>query len=261
MKKKLFSILSVILLASCSMSSLEEFKPYYTFTNDGVPTYHASSTGSHITYLMMSKYGRVDGQAGVDVESKFLENCIIYLSEPGAELPAKETVSSTVNNATFRGWFQYNSNVYPEELTVVPQNSGECVYAIFDGPTGGGGSSQGGGGSTTTGQIVTYTVNQLPTWVTDDGCIIFAWYWGGDAGNGAWVKLNYTSTTSATFEAPDNITGFNMARCVAGTVTPNWENRDASNNDPGRIYNKTGDVTVQSGYYMYDSPSWVGYPD
>ena len=265
MKKSFLSLFTVLLLASCAGRGTEaainqpSFTPYAIYNELGLPEFHTRAEASHSTYLMMSRYGRVDGVAGVDVaEPMYVENCVIWITNPGDKLPEPERVSSTVTGATFRGWYQYNGNIYPDKLEYVPEQSGQKVFAIFDGPTGGGGSSGGGGDSGGDTTQVTFTVTGLPTWVTDDGCIIFAWVWGGGAGNGVWAKLNYTSETEATFLAPTNITGFNMARCVSGTTAPDWEIKSGDN--PGRIYNKSGDVTVYSSTKTYSSPAWVTYP-
>lgn len=163
MKKQLLTIISLIFLAGCAnrgtsqalnpTSNVEENHISVTYTHETkLPTVHTRlGSGSHITYLMMSPYGRVEisGEKimGGDYEPKFYEHCIIWESEPGAPLPAAETVSSTLYGVTFRGWYQYNDKVYPDKLETVPAASGTQVFAIFDGPTGGGGSSGGGGGS------------------------------------------------------------------------------------------------------------------
>ena len=162
MKKKLLSLIPLLFLAGCareagtkvvqpSVEAQSQFSVTYAFRTN-LPTVHTrAGSGSHITYLMMSPYGQIeiDGQKvqGGDYEAKFYENCIIWESEPGGALPAASAVSSTLYGVTFRGWFQYNDNIYPEKLEVVPQESGRQVFAIFDGPTGGGGSSGSGGGS------------------------------------------------------------------------------------------------------------------
>ena len=103
---------------------------------------------------------------------------------------------------------------------------------------------------------VTYTVTDLPDWITNDGCVIFAWVWGGSAGNGKWVSLEFTSPTSASFKLSDDITGFLLARCVSGTTEPNWQTKG---NEVGRIYNQTDDITVSLGVTTYSCSSWKEY--
>ena len=106
---------------------------------------------------------------------------------------------------------------------------------------------------------VTYTIEGMPTWVTNDGCVIFAWAWGGvDAGGGAWFNLEYTSKTSATFDVEDAIDGFLLARCAAGTTVPNWG--DTESTGPGRVFNKTTDITTKKGVTTYQCSEWVEYP-
>ena len=270
MKKSLFiALIPVLLLAGCKSKSSTGGMSHKTYTytfEDGLPTVYApEGDGSFTTYLMMSRYGYLEIEgvvtAGTTVEEKFYENCITWKTSADGLLPSADQVKSYVSGATFRGWAQYNGNVYPEYLTSVPSASGMCVYAIFDGTDAG----QGGGGSVTpTGDTVTYLVNSFPNWIPDDDAAVFAWAWGGDAGNGKWYTITlshdgvnhaYTNVTG-TFEAPNNITGFNMARCAAGTTSPDWT---VTGDNPGRVYNKTGDVRTSTGVTTYSSPDWVEY--
>ncbi len=160
MKKKLLALIPLLFLAGCGAQNVQpepEIEPEENFSvtyalRSNLPTVHTrAGSGSHITYLMMSPYGQIEinGEKvkGGDYEPKFYENCIIWESEAGGALPAASTVSSELYGVTFRGWFQYNDNIYPDKLEVVPAVNGSQVFAIFDGPTGGGGSSGSGGGS------------------------------------------------------------------------------------------------------------------
>lgn len=107
---------------------------------------------------------------------------------------------------------------------------------------------------------IVYSIVKMPTWVTNDGCVIFAWAWGGsDAASGAWFTLTYTSKTSATFEVLDGLDGFLLARCAANTTVPNWG--DTEGTGPGRVYNKTSDILCEEGVTEYECPSWVEYPE
>ena len=51
-------------------------------------------------------------------------------------------------------------------------------------------------------------------------------------------------------------TGMLLVRCVSGTTVPNWKTKG---DNPGRIYNKTGDITLSNGVTTYTSPSWSDY--
>lgn len=103
---------------------------------------------------------------------------------------------------------------------------------------------------------LTYTINEMPTWVKNNDCVIFAWVWGS-WNQGSWESLTYTSDTSATFKVAQPLTGFLLARCAAGTTTPDWANKSQS--DPGRIYNKTQDITCVDAIYTYSCSDWVEY--
>lgn len=253
MKKSILLLIPVLALAGCSGESPIVEQTYLFSHRGALPVVEAASDSEHTTYLMMSKYGYLSVQ-GQDVypgtlSEKFVENVIEWKTAPGAELPSPSSVHSKVNGATFRGWAQYNGNVSPDYLIKVPEKSGEFVYAIFDGTPGGGG---GGGGEATK---VTLTVTNMPTWVKDDGCIIFAWVWGA-TDNGSWAELNYTSDTSGTFEALTDTSGFLLARCKAGTTTPDWNIHDDS---VGRVYNQTEDISVTVGVTSYPCSDWKEY--
>ncbi len=264
MKKKLLFVLPLIAaFTACGVDEAENIVSRYRIENvNGLPTVYNLGTGGHVTYLMMSRYGYLDLDGtktyGETVPEKFLEYAISWNTNPNGDLPEKEVVKSKVSGSTFRGWAKYLDNTYPDYLTKVPTLSGECVYAIFDGESGGGTPV------TPTGEVITYTVTNFPDWMPNDGACVFAWAWGGDAGGGKWytITLNYQGSdnnftnVTGTFNAPNNITGFNMARCKAGTLAPNWT---VTGDNPGRVYNKTDDVKVTRGVTSYASPAWVEY--
>ena len=267
MKNKI--LLAIIPLLSFSLASCtaQEVAEAYLFMEKGLPTIHVKDS-DHVTYLLLSPFGSIEGYTSAAISSKgavselFFENTVVLLADAGTALPDKTQVKTTVSNATFRGWAYYdesNDHVWPDYYDKVPEADGLALKAIFDGPTGGGGSTPAptpgpsGGGTVTT---KTWTVTGMPTWVTDDGCVVFAWAWPQGA-EGAWYKLTYTSETSATFEAPSNIVGMLFARCAAGTVTPDWSN--TSESDPGRVYNQTSDIAVVSGVTSYVCSDWTEY--
>lgn len=102
---------------------------------------------------------------------------------------------------------------------------------------------------------VTYTVTSLPSWLNDNDCVTFAWVWStNDAGS--WHYLNYTSASSATFTADEELTGFMLVRCYKGTTIPNYS---VTGNNVGRVYNKTDDINCSSGVYSYSASSWQEY--
>lgn len=107
------------------------------------------------------------------------------------------------------------------------------------------------------GKAETYTVTDLPSWIQSDGCVIFAWVWG-NTNPGEWLATKYTGDTTLTFTTNGEITGMLLARCVAGTETPNWDLHDPSN-DPGRVYNQTEDIAIASGVTTYSCSSWKEY--
>ena len=114
-------------------------------------------------------------------------------------------------------------------------------------------------GLTITGTVtdIVYTVTDMPTWITNDGCKVFAWAWGGsDAGEGKWISTTYTDTTTLQFTVSAEITGMLLARCHADTTLPNWNEKG---NVAGRVYNQTNDMKVSPGVYTYKAADWKEY--
>ena len=144
--------------------------------------------------------------------------------------------------------------------SVVLTKSGQII-AEYNGTegtsTGGNGGNQGGqeGGTEVPGTVV-YTVNNLPTWITNDGCVIFAWVWGGNYGNGQWIACNFTSNTSLEILMDGSATGMLLARCIQGTTQPDWGNHGHT---PGRVYNQTEDIALQAGVTTYSCSNWKEY--
>lgn len=128
----------------------------------------------------------------------------------------------------------------------IPCSEGEYTYSCADWEEYGG-----GGGGDVTGDVI-YTVNSMPDWITNDGCVVFAWVWSSTI-PGAWVGTTYTNKTTLTFGVNSELNGFLLARCIAGTTTPNW---DEKGDNSGRVYNKTSDITCSSGVFTYSCSSW-----
>ena len=115
-----------------------------------------------------------------------------------------------------------------------------------------------GGGDEPIPTTVTYTITDIPDWITNDGCVVFAWAWGGDAGSGAWLSVTYgpgAKPTTMSFTTGQELNGFLLARCCSGTTTPNWNEKG---DKAGRVYNKTSDINCISGTYSYNGSTWVG---
>ena len=117
----------------------------------------------------------------------------------------------------------------------------------------GSGEGQGSGGESGQQGEVTYSCTNLPDWITNDGCVIFAWVWSpNDAGS--WKSCSYGDpATEVTFVVGEELTGFLLARCAAGTTEPNWsETADVA----GKVYNKTADIPCTAGQHSYECSSW-----
>ncbi len=184
------------------------------------------------------------------------------------EVANGETVAKpadpTKEGYTFTNWYEN------EPLTIVFDFSTEItsdwtLYAGWQVSSGStseseseGGTSEGGTSESesTSSSAYTYTCTGLPEWITNDGCVIFAWAWvAGSEGN--WYDCSYASdATYVTFDVDAELQGFLLVRCVMGTTTPDWY---ATDNNTGRIYNQTEDISCTSGTYTYTCSEWKEY--
>ena len=192
-----------------------------------------------------------DSRGGSDVPAQLVRN--------GNK--ASKPTDPVYEGYKFVGWFKDEAAVTPFSFeTTITAN-----WTLYAGWTAGSGPvvtstssdpATGISASTPAEESITYTINGMPTWVKNNDCVIFAWAWS-PSDSGSWKSLDYTSDTSATFKVAEALTGFLLVRCAAGTTTPDWANKSQS--DPGRIYNKTQDITCTADIYTYSCSEWVEY--
>ena len=230
MKKQIFVLLATLLLASCSCSASIEI-----------------DTSSKDSYLDTS----VEPGTGWVVTFNTNGGSAVASVEVSKDTAVKRPTDPTKTGFYFSGWYsdEWCVTLYDFDL---PVTSNMTLYAgwsetpvptyDFDGP-----------------DYYEYTVSGMPTWVTNNDCVIFAWTWSNED-LGSWASLSYTSSTSATFKVNYELYGFLLARCTPGTTEPNWS--ITSGDGPGRVYNQTGDIDCTSGKYDYTCPSdnWMEYP-
>ncbi len=101
--------------------------------------------GTAITvYLVLSKIGLYEGQAGENIEAYHIENAIAYDTKVGDALPGADKITST-SGATFVSWVKYDGNGAPTKYEKAPNKNHQILYVNWTGGSGGGGG--GGGGS------------------------------------------------------------------------------------------------------------------
>lgn len=108
---------------------------------------------------------------------------------------------------------------------------------------------------------LTYTVNNLPNWASNDGCLMFIWAWN-EAQTGMWIKAEFIDSTTLTFDydgSLGDLTGMLVARCTKVTTEPDWS--ITSGDGAGRIYNKSANITIKKGTTIYTVSSLGGYPE
>lgn len=183
--------------------------------------------------------GSSTGQYGVTITRTLgSEKYLFHVNFSNDSLPI--TNDSTINSI-------------PARSAILTKNG--KVIAQYNGVEGSGSGGNVGGDDVIEGNI-TYTINSLPDWITNDGCVIYAWVWGGTYGNGKWIPCEFTSTTSLNVSLDGSATGMLLARCAQGTVTPDW---NIKTNEPGRVYNQTNNIDIINGVTTYSSPKWFEY--
>ena len=100
------------------------------------------------------------------------------------------------------------------------------------------------GGETTVELSVT-----VDSWAWNGSVEIFAWVWTDGVSSGSWVQCLGSGTT-VKLDLPSECDRFLLVRCPEGTTQPDW---NATNNNPGQIYNKTPDITYVNGTTSYSA--------
>ena len=218
-----------------------------------------SDSSSH--YNVLANFAKVKSTTPALIKGAYEVNALEAGSSTGQY---GVTITRTLGNVSYKFHVNFSNSaleVYNDgALKSIPARSAVLtkdgkVVASYNGVSG---SATNNGSSGNTGDLVSgkISINSLPTWITNDGCQIFAWVWGGDYGNGEWVSCTYTTTTSLEINLSKNATGMLLVRCSAGTTTPNW---DVSNDSPGRIYNQTEDISLVTGQTTYQCSNWKEY--
>ena len=96
------------------------------------------------------------------------------------------------------------------------------------------------------------TVYDLPDWLKNNNCVIYAWVTTNNTG-GSWVAVTINGTIG-TFVCAKTITHFRLSRSVPGRA-PSWTQQGS---DPGRIYNATSTFAL-NGSHVYQANNWPGY--
>ena len=208
--------------------------------------------GSVVVYLSLGEIGLYEGKKGNEDPGVFVENGLKIIAQPGTALPGADKITST-SGATFVSWMVYEGEGAPKAYSVVPSYNA-ILYANWSG----------GSGTLPDDPVnpqpqpgeITYTCTNLPDWITNDGCVIFAWVWS-PSDTGSCKSCTYGSPASSlTFKVDGELTGFLLARCAAGTTLPDWNNKGDS---AGRVYNQTENINCTSGTYSYQCASWKEY--
>ena len=249
MKRNKILLVSSALLLLTGCNSGNQLRGKQAFPRNG--------ESDHVTYLVLSAVGQYQGATIVDKDDNlFLERFVKFNGAANSDLPGEDVITAS-SGAKFAGWVSYEGTGALSFYEKVPEENGKILYAYFSGtavtPTPGPGPTPPG----PTGDTMEITVTGAPDWITNDGCVIFAWAWGGTgaAKDGAWYACQYgegAKPTSFSFTVPSDNTGCLLARCAQGTTTPDWN----ATSGAGAVYNKSKDINFTSGTTSYTSPTW-----
>lgn len=185
MKKKSLVLFPLLFLMGCG--EVEAQSSYFMTFDSPLPVLHLDSS-KHVTYLLLSRYGRlsVDGKLieGGDIPEKYYENCVAYEASAGSDLPV---AVSTLDDVEFTGWAIYQNNIYYDIMDKVPEANGTFLCATFKGPTGG------SGGAVTEGYGFKFT----------DGTKVAAVDKGEESGYHQYLVSDYTFTAGKSFALYD----------------------------------------------------------
>ena len=141
-----------------------------------------------------------------------------------------------------------------DDITVIPgRKAYNTSFKPYTPPSSGGGTGGSSGGGT---QPVNNKITvSADSWTWDNDVKVFAWVWkNGKNSEGKWISCT-KSGNDAQFELEPGKDRFLLVRAHKDTTTPDWKvNVDKA----GRIYNKTGDITVKAGQTVY-SAVFSGY--
>ena len=106
------------------------------------------------------------------------------------------------------------------------------------------------------GEIVTktYTITCDQTGAFDN-CEVFIWAWGDGVDGKFYATYVVAGKYGLSFDVPEGVDHFLVVRCYVGTTQPSW---DEKGDAPGRIYNQTADITIDSmtTTYPITFPNW-----
>ena len=95
----------------------------------------------------------------------------------------------------------------------------------------------------------------VDSWAWNDNVEIFAYVWTNGLSNSSWLHCSGSDTT-VKLDFPSKCNRFFLVRCPNGTTQPDW---NATNDNPGQIYNKTPNITYVKGTTSYSTH--FGNPD
>lgn len=247
MKKKMSMFLSLMFLSSIVLVGCGSTNCDVTSGTEGTSLITGDTTVWTITYHL-----------NYDEEGVYTTKTIKH----GKDISTIRPEDPKRDGYVFRGWcvdeeglFVYTGNVTSNVDLYARWN----VRTTIDTGSTPNGSSSENNSSENPVTGITYTITNLPNWITNDGCQVFAWVWS-PTNSGEWIQTIYDASDSTNiktqFTIDEDITGMLLARCAPNTIMPDWKITD---HVPGRVYNQTEDIEIKSGVTTYSCSTWKEY--
>ncbi len=115
-------------------------------SSEGGGEEESSSSSSEVTpppegmvnlYFVLGPHGMLNGDAGHNVEAKFLEHTIVSQLAYGADLPTATEVTSSISGSTFSHWVDRATTEQVSKVTVDSHITEQVLVAVFGGGEGG----------------------------------------------------------------------------------------------------------------------------
>lgn len=202
--------------------------------------------GTEVTvYLDIGDIGLFEGKTGYTISEHNLTYGVKLATKVGDPLPGSDKITTSTGQ-TFKEWHYYKNKAsveYTVEKTVLGYDN--LIYVASyndDAPP----------------KAVTYTINDIPSWVVEADYTFFAMTWTKEVKR-TWYPVTISGTTFSVDISQDDAIGIDLVACYKGSTYGDWMNR--STNELNRIYLQSKDIDLVAGTTTYSSPEWLYFPN
>ena len=205
--------------------------------------------GTEVTvYLDIGDIGLFEGKAGYAISEPNLSYGVKLTTKVGDPLPGSDKITTSTGQ-TFKEWHYYKNKAsveYTVEKTVLGYDN--LIYV----------ASYNNDAPPPEPDYVTYTVNDIPSWVTEADYTFLAMTWTS-ANKQTWYPVTLSGTSMSVNITQDDAIGMNLVACYQGSTKGDWSNR--TTDKLNRIYLQSKNINLSSGKTTYSSPDWLYFPN